>query len=81
MPDRVILAFDVTVEEARAISEKIAGVGPYYEAWNLPVLLDELDDMEIPEGKVPHVALRSDDSAALGGESKFQDMFPPTTLE
>lgn len=67
MPERVIITFDVTFEEANAIAERIAGVGPYYEAWNLPVALEELAEMEVSEGKLKRVMLRSDASAALGG--------------
>jgi hypothetical protein len=81
MANRVILAFDVTVDEARHIAEKIAGVGPYYEAWNLPIALDELEDMAIPEDKIPHVALRSNHSAELGGEDQFEKMFPRPASE
>ncbi len=69
MIKRVAVLLDVTMDEARVIAERIAGVGPYYEGFNLPVLLDELDEMDLPPGKFLKVGLRSDASAALGGPS------------
>ena len=66
MPKRVVVTLDLTTEEAHAIAERIAGVGPYYEAWNLPVVLEQLEEME---GEVGTAYLRSDASAALGGPS------------
>ena len=67
MVDRVVIVLDVTMEEARTIAERIAGAGPYYKAYNLPILLDEAEEAVIPAGGVPHVSLRSDASSALGG--------------
>lgn len=69
MTKRVAILLDVTMDEARVIAERIAGVGPYYEGFNLPVVLDELDEMDVPPGKFLSAKLRSDASAALGGPS------------
>ncbi|RVT93428.1 hypothetical protein [Sphingomonas crocodyli] len=67
MSDRVVISLDVTFEEARAIAERIAGVGPYYEAMNLPIALDEVEEMAVDADKLRRVYIRSDASAALGG--------------
>lgn len=65
MSQRVILTLDVTLEEARQIAERIAGVGPYYEAYNLPTLLDEAEEQA--EGTTFLVKIRSNASAAISG--------------
>lgn len=67
MQDRVKIVLDVTFDEARRIAEAIAGIGPYYGMWNLPICLDEVAEMKLPDGKVQGVSIRSDASAALGG--------------
>lgn len=67
MSGRIIIALDVTFAEAKQIAEKIAGSGPYYEAWNLPMSIDEVEEMANPEGRPKLVCIRSDASAAMGG--------------
>lgn len=76
MSQRVIIALDVTFDEAKEIAERIAGVGPYYEAWNLPVALDEAEERADGEGQSAFVCIRSDASVALGGADAFDQMFP-----
>lgn len=65
---RIVLLLDVTSSEAQAIAAVLGreGAAPFYEAYNMPTLVDEAIDRTAP-GERGFLSMRSKGSAELGG--------------